>query len=104
MIRRALPGDRTTVEAIVREAYSGYIERIGKPPGPMLDDYAALIESGAVNVVIESNNAIAGIVVLLCKPDHLLLDNVAVRTDRQGLGFGRKLTPARLRRSAALHP
>ena len=60
MIRRALPGDRTTVEAIVREAYSGYIERIGKPPGPMLDDYAALIESGAVNVAIESNDAIPG--------------------------------------------
>ena len=92
MIRRAVPSDRIAVEGIVREAYSGYIERIGKPPGPMLDDYAALIASGAVNVVIAPNDdVIAGIVVLLPKPDHLLLDNVAVRIDRQGSGFGRQL-------------
>jgi ribosomal protein S18 acetylase RimI-like enzyme len=91
MIRRAEPGDRTAVETIVREAYSDYIERIGKPPAPMLDDYAALIASGAVSVVTESDDVIAGIIVLLPKPDHLLLDNVAVRIDRQGLGFGRRV-------------
>jgi ribosomal protein S18 acetylase RimI-like enzyme len=28
---------------------------------------------------------------LLGKPDHLLLDNIAVRPDRQGAGLGRRL-------------
>ena len=28
---------------------------------------------------------------LLAKPDHLLLDNIAVRPDRQGQGLGRQL-------------
>ena len=41
MIRRAETGDRAAIESIVREAYAVYIDRIGKPPGPMLDDYGA---------------------------------------------------------------
>ena len=92
MIRRAAPADRATVEAIVGAAYTKYIERIGQPPGPMLDDYAALIAAGAVSVMEEpETGAVAGILVLLPQPDHLLLDNIAVRPDRQGRGIGRRL-------------
>ena len=91
MIRRAKPEDRAAVEAIVREAYSIYVERIEKPPGPMLDDYARLIADGVVSVLEDADAAIAAIIVLLAKPDHLLLDNIAVRPDRQGQGLGRQL-------------
>ena len=91
MIRRAQPEDRAAVERIVRDAYGIYIERIGKPPGPMLDDYAALIADGAVSALDEPDGTIAGIIVLLPQPDHLLLDNIAVRPDRQGQGLGRQL-------------
>ena len=91
MIRPATPDDRAPVEAIVRAAYAVYIPRIGKPPAPMLDDYAALIAAGAVSV-IDEYDGIAALVVLLTKPDHLLLDNVAVRPDRQGRGYGRALS------------
>jgi GNAT superfamily N-acetyltransferase len=90
MIRSAQPDDRGAVEAIVTAAYSVYIERIGKPPGPMLDDYARLIDEGAVSV-FETDGTIAALIVLLTKPDHLLLDNIAVRPDRQGQGLGRRL-------------
>lgn len=90
MIRRAAPQNRKEVEAIVAAAYSPYVGRIGKPPGPMLDDYAALIARGAVSV-LEADGLIAAIIVLLPKPDHLLLDNIAVRPDRQGQGLGRRL-------------
>src|SRR5437588_473626 len=91
VIRRARPEDRAAADAIVRDAYSIYIERIGKPPGPMLDDYAGLIADGAVSVLEDADAAIAAIIVLLAKPDHLLLDNIAVRPDRQGQGLGRQL-------------
>jgi GNAT superfamily N-acetyltransferase len=91
MIRRAQPTDRAAVEQIVRDAYSMYIERIGKPPGPMLDDYAALIADGTVSVLEDGDGTIVAIIVLLPKPDHLLLDNIAVRPDRQGRGLGRQL-------------
>ncbi len=91
MIRRAEPQDRATVEAIVHAAYSVYVERIGKPPGPMLDDYIRLIDEGAVSVLEAPDGVIAGLIVVLANPDHLLLDNVAVRPDRQGQGIGRRL-------------
>jgi GNAT superfamily N-acetyltransferase len=91
MIRRARPADRAAVEAIVGAAYSIYVERIGKPPGPMLDDYLRLIEKGAVSVLETPDGAVAALIVLLAKSDHLLLDNVAVRPDRQGEGIGHRL-------------
>jgi ribosomal protein S18 acetylase RimI-like enzyme len=91
VIRRAGPQDRAAVEAIVAAAYSKYIERIGKPPGPMLDDYAALIAAGAVSLWADPDGTIAAVLVLLAKPDHLLLDNVAVAPGRQGQGLGRRL-------------
>jgi len=91
MLRTARPEDRAAVEAIVNAAYSTYVERIGKSPGPMLDDYAGLIAAGAVSVLEEPNCVIAALIVLLSKPDHLLLDNIAVHPDRQGRGLGRRL-------------
>jgi ribosomal protein S18 acetylase RimI-like enzyme len=90
MIRLAQPTDRETVEAIVRAAYSIYLDRMEKPPGPMLDDYAALIADGAVSVLADAGE-IRAIIVLLPQPDHLLLDNIAVRPDSQGMGLGRRL-------------
>jgi ribosomal protein S18 acetylase RimI-like enzyme len=91
MIRLAGPADRDTVEAIVRDAYAVYTERIGRPAGPMFDDYGALIAAGAASVLEAPDGTIAAIIVLLPKADHLLLDNIAVRRDRQGQGFGCRL-------------
>jgi len=91
MIRRAKPEDCATVERIVRDAYGKYVERIGKPPGPMLDDYGALIAEGRVSVLEEADGTMTAIIVLLPEPDHLLLDNIAVGPDRQGHGLGRQL-------------
>lgn len=91
MIRPAKPEDQPAIEAIVAAAYAVYIPRIGKPPGPMLDDYAAVIDAGAVSVFEDPGGAVAGLIVLIAKPDHLLLDNIAVRPDRQGRGIGRAL-------------
>jgi len=91
MIRRAHPQDRAAVEAIVHAAYAIYIERIGKPPGPMLDDYARLIADGMVSVLEDEGRTIAAIIVLVPQPDHLLLDNIAVQPEHQGQGLGRQL-------------
>jgi len=90
MIRLATPADRATVESIVRDAYSIYLDRMDKPPGPMLDDYAMLIEDGAVSLLDEAGK-VRAIIVLLPQADHLLLDNIAVCPDSQGTGLGRRL-------------
>jgi ribosomal protein S18 acetylase RimI-like enzyme len=87
VIRQAVQPDKPAIEDIVRAAYALYIPRIGKPPGPMLDDYARRIADGAVSV-IEEQQQIVALIVLIPHPDHLLLDNIAVRPDRQGRGYG----------------
>ena len=89
-IRAATGTDVFSITEIVDQAYRHYIARMGKPPGPMLDDYAARVLEGVV-CVLEEGAAIAGIIVLLPMADYLLLDNVAVSTARQGLGLGRRL-------------
>ncbi|HEY6430984.1 MAG TPA: GNAT family N-acetyltransferase [Acetobacteraceae bacterium] len=89
MIRPASSADRGAVEQIVRDAYAIYIPRIGKPPGPMLDDYAARIAAGETWVLDE--NGIIGVLVLIGQPDHLLLDNIVVAPTHQGHGHGRRL-------------
>ena len=87
-IRPADAADLPAVQRIVQAAYAKYIARIGKPPGPMLDDYAALIRGHNVWV---TGAPILGAIVLLPEPDHLLLDNVAVDPAAQGQGTGRAL-------------
>jgi ribosomal protein S18 acetylase RimI-like enzyme len=89
-IRVATDADVPALAKIVEEAYRHYIPRIGKPPGPMLDDYAARVSEGVV-WVIEDGSIAAGVIVLLPGPGYLLLDNIAVAPDRQGLGLGRRL-------------
>jgi GNAT superfamily N-acetyltransferase len=91
VIRPAGPSDCATVEAIVQTAYSIYVERIGRVPGPMLADYRVLIDRGIVTVLEDAGGVVTGIIVLIRKVDHLLLDNIAVRPDRQRRGCGRAL-------------
>ena len=90
ILRGATPGDRRAVERLVEAAYGVYIERIGKRPAPMDADYAAAIDVGLVTVA-DRDGEIAGILVLVPMPDHLLVENVAVDPAAQGTGLGRRL-------------
>ena len=106
VVRPAAIADLGDVRAIVDDAYTPAIARIGGRPGPMLDDYAARIEAGSVWVA-EWDGGIGGLMVLLERPDHLLLDNVAVRSALHGRGIGKALMrfaerEARLRGRPAL--
>jgi ribosomal protein S18 acetylase RimI-like enzyme len=89
-LRAATSDDLGAVEDVVRSAYSHYVSRIGREPGPMLDDYNRLIREGYVHV-IEYDGTVRGVLVLLPQEDAMLLDNVAVSPSAQGLGLGRKM-------------
>lgn len=89
MIRPASPGDLEEVETVIRAAYSGYIARIGREPGPMLDDYASLIGQGLVHVL--DDGGVVGVMVLVPELGAMLLDNVAVHPAARGKGYGRLL-------------
>jgi len=89
-IHRAVAADVKAIERVVHDAYVKYVARIGKKPGPMLDDYAARVAAGEVSVC-GVGEAIAGILVLEPAADYLLLDNIAVAPGWQGRGVGRRL-------------
>jgi GNAT superfamily N-acetyltransferase len=89
-IRPASISDVPIMARIVAAAYGKYIARIGKPPGPMLDDYQSHVRTHTA-WVIETGGAIAGLIVLLPTDDHLLLDNVAVDPALHARGIGRAL-------------
>jgi ribosomal protein S18 acetylase RimI-like enzyme len=90
MIRLARADEADAVRDVVHAAYQHYVARIGKPPGPMLDDYAKRIADGQA-WVLEEAGRIAGILVLEETATGLLLDNIAVRPEYQGHGIGRAL-------------
>jgi GNAT superfamily N-acetyltransferase len=89
-IRPAGVSDLPAMRRIVAAAYAKYVERIGKPPGPMLDDYGQHVRNHTAWVIGE-DGAPSGLVVLIPKPDHLLLDNIAVDPALHGRGIGRAL-------------
>ena len=90
LIRPAQPSDAQAMKACVEAAYRHYIARMGKPPGPMLDDYAKVIEQHGATVA-EHEEEIVGVLVLIKTEDGMLLDNVAVHPEHQGKGLGRLL-------------
>ena len=90
MIRPARTSEDAVVRDVVHAAYRHYIGRIGKLPGPMLDDYAQRIADGQA-WVLEDGARIVGVLVLEESPEGFLLDNIAVLPDWQGKGHGRAL-------------
>jgi len=93
-IRRATLADVPQIEACVNAAYAHYTERIGSPPGPMLDDYTEHVTKNMVfvaheNVESAQDRALLGLLVLIKYDEYLLLDNVAVDPSAQGQGVGK---------------
>jgi len=89
-LRPATGSDAPAVEACVHAAYRHYVERIGRQPAPMLDDYAEVIRSRRVTVA-ERDGKLAGVLVLDVSAEGFLLENVAVDPAHKGKGLGRML-------------
>jgi ribosomal protein S18 acetylase RimI-like enzyme len=88
--RSATAADAPKVTGLVKAAYGHYIERIGRLPGPMTDDYAEVIRNHHVTVA-ERHGAIVGVIVLTVTDEGFLIDNVAVRPSHRRTGLGRAL-------------
>ena len=99
-LRPATAADVPRLAALVDAAYGHYVERIGMPPGPMTDDYAAVVRDHRVTVA-EHGGEVAGLIVLRVTGEGFLIDNVAVDPVRQGRGVGRALLELAEREAAA---
>jgi len=89
-LRKAETPDVAAIQALARAAYGRYIDRIGRPPAPVSADYAAAVTRGEVWVATDGADVV-GLLVLVAKADHLLLENVAVLPSAQGTGIGARL-------------
>ncbi len=89
-LRPARDADAERLTELVQAAYGHYVARMGRPPGPMTEDYAALVRDGLVTVA-ERGGEIAGLVVLDTGDEGFTVENVAVEPAHQGTGVGRAL-------------
>jgi hypothetical protein len=88
--------DVQRVESVIHAAYVGYVAINCKTPGPMLDDYAALIAQSRVYVLDDGD--VVGVLVLLPEPGVMLLDNVAIDPFSSGNGLRAAVAGVRRRR------
>jgi ribosomal protein S18 acetylase RimI-like enzyme len=87
-VRLATPADLPAIRDIVTAAYTRYLDRMDRPPAPMLADYAAEVESGRLWV---AGDPVTGLVELIENAGSLHIANVAVHPAAQGTGLGRRL-------------
>jgi len=90
IIRRARLEDVDSITALVHDAYTPYIPRIGRKPAPMLDDYRQVVTQPGTFVLTDAGQ-VAGVLVMIVEGDGLLLENIAVAPGFKGKGGGKRL-------------
>jgi len=90
LIKAAVAKDLGFIQRCAREAYNKYVERIGKPPAPMVADFASAIRASHVSLV-QSDGELAGYVVCYPVGSEMHLENIAVLPSFCGKGLGRAL-------------
>src|SRR4051794_39065531 len=88
--RAAQPQDAGAIRDLVRSAYAKWIPLIGREPRPMSADYEAAVREHQIDMLMVSGELV-GLIETMVRPDHFWIENVAVRPDFQGRGFGRLL-------------
>jgi GNAT superfamily N-acetyltransferase len=86
-LRRAGPSDADAVRAFTRASYAHWVPVIGREPRPMVADYDLALQRHWIDVV-QDDAGIAALIEMVPAEDHLLIENIAVRRDRQGEGLG----------------
>lgn len=90
VLRRAVAADATAIRDLTREAYAAWVPMIGREPRPMTADYEAAVRRDRFDLLFD-DGALAALIQTVAEPDHLLIENVAVRPEFQGRGLGRRL-------------
>ena len=89
-LRRAEEADASQVSELVDAAYGHYVDRIGRLPGPMTQDYRRVIRDAEVTVAVRGETLL-GVLVLDVTDEGFVIENVAVHPSERGLGLGRAL-------------
>jgi ribosomal protein S18 acetylase RimI-like enzyme len=89
-LRPATEADVQRLTELAQAGYGRYVERMGRPPRPMTDDYSQVIEEFDV-AVAELNGEMVGFVATGPADEGFVLENVCVDPSVQGTGVGRAL-------------
>ena len=90
IIRPALPTDVKAIKTIATAAYTIYVARIGRKPAPMIADFDRHVADDEV-FILEDALKVVGYIVTFKKDGGQFIENVAVRSDLQGSGYGWRL-------------
>jgi ribosomal protein S18 acetylase RimI-like enzyme len=90
VLRRAVAADAAAVQALTRQAYAKWVPLIGREPKPMQADYDRAVREHRIDLAL-LDGALAGLIETIDRPDHLLIENVAVAPAVQGRGVGWRL-------------
>ncbi|KAJ5355978.1 Acyl-CoA N-acyltransferase [Penicillium concentricum] len=88
-LQKATVEDIPTLKAMVDAAYSKYIERIGKPPAPMTQDWDEVIRTREVLILRDNERNVGSITFCEDKQTNSLkINNVVVDPNVQSRGYG----------------
>lgn len=100
-LRVAGPEDAGAIGALTRAAYAKWVALIGREPLPMRIDYATVVGRHRFDLLFVGDE-LAALIETVPQGEFLLIENVAVRPDLQGRGFGRRLLGLAEAHAAAL--
>lgn len=89
-LRPARREDAAEMRQLVREAYTKYVDRIGREPEPMTVDYEQVAVSGGCVLAISAERLL-GLMAWDVEDDAVLIENIAVSPSAQGDGVGSRL-------------
>jgi GNAT superfamily N-acetyltransferase len=89
-LRRAGRQDAGMIRDLVRAAYAKWIPILGREPMPMKADYERAVREHQIDI-LSIDGRMLGLIETMLRPDHLWIENIAVRPDSQGEGLGRQL-------------
>ena len=89
-LRHAVPADATAIRDLSRTAYAKWVPIIGSEPLPMTADYDHAVRHHMIDL-LEEDGQLHALIEMLVEDEHLLIENIAVKPDRQGEGIGDRL-------------
>ena len=89
-IRPAQPDEAEAIRELIRAAYAKWVSVIGREPKPMRADYVQALREHRFDV-LDLDGRLCALIETKTYPDHLWIENVAVRPGYQGRGLGRLL-------------
>jgi N-acetylglutamate synthase-like GNAT family acetyltransferase len=89
-LRPATAADVPRLTELAKAGYGRYVERMGRPPRPMTDDYSQVIREFEV-AIAERGGEVVGFVATGPADEGFVLENVCVDPSVEDTGVGRTL-------------